>query len=77
MTKTLNIRQKINRLGADEGLVLLAEHGIVSEFGNLTELGRRIQSDLVFKGEDGTMEDLVAAVKAATGVEDDAEVAEA
>lgn len=62
--KNLNIRQKINNLGADPGLVLLEKYDIVSEFGNLTDLGRRIQADRIFRGEDGTVEGLVAAVKA-------------
>lgn len=56
------IRTKINQLDTDPDLLLLAQEGIVSEFGNLTDLGRRVQADLIFRGKDGTKQDLIDAV---------------
>lgn len=60
--KNLNIRQKINLSDRDANLVVLEQHGIVSSGGNLTDLGRRIQADLVFRGGNGDMEEVVDAV---------------
>lgn len=61
MSKT-TIRTNINKLDRDPNLVLLEQEGIVSAFGNLTSLGRRVQADLVFRGEAGDMQTIVDAV---------------
>lgn len=65
----VNLRKKINGLGANPDLVLLEKYGVVSEFGNITALGRRIQSDLQFNGKKGTMAEIVASVKAVEAAE--------
>lgn len=43
-----NIRQKINNMTLDKDFVLLRDAGIVSDFGNLTALGRRVLCDMLF-----------------------------
>lgn len=62
MANTLNIRQKINLSSRDPQLVVLEQHGIVSENGNITALGRRIQGDLLLRGESADVAGLVEAV---------------
>lgn len=67
-----NIRTAINKLDRDPNLALLEQEGIVSKFGNLTALGRRVQADLLFKGESGDMQSIVSAVNSVYGEVDEA-----
>jgi len=60
----MNIRQTINALKKSADDRLLEKHGVVSEFGNITDLGRRIQADLIFEGKSGDKASLVTAVQA-------------
>ena len=60
--QNLTLRQKINLASRDPELVMLEQHGVVSANGNITALGRRIQADLIFRGGNGDMADLVEAV---------------
>ena len=47
-----NIREKINLLKINKDDRLLMEEGIISDFGNLTDLGRRIVLDTLFSDKD-------------------------
>lgn len=71
MTKTLNIRQVLNATVAQEVSddLLLVQQGIVSMNGNLTALGRRVQADLVFRGQDASKAGLANAIREALEVE--------
>lgn len=44
------IRQKIREVMRSKEDRLLMKHGVLSDNGNLTEQGRRIQGDLIFNG---------------------------
>lgn len=66
----LNIRQRINALNNDSDDVVLYKNGVISPEGNLTDLGRRVQADLVFGGKTGSKADIVEAVKAAVAADE-------
>ena len=55
-----NIRQKINRLTMSHEAKMLEKYDIVSDHGNLTDLGRRVVLDRIFTND----KDLRAAVVA-------------
>ena len=44
------IREKIREVLRSKEERLLIKHGILSENGNLTDVGRRVQADLLFEG---------------------------
>lgn len=48
----MNIRQKLHELALSKDEKLLRKHGIVSEFGHLSDLGRRVVMDVLFEDKD-------------------------
>jgi len=59
-----NFRQLRNNISADPDFQKLYKHGLVSEQGNITDLGRRVQGDMAFEGKETTKEALLAEVDA-------------
>lgn len=55
----MNIRQKLHELALSNEEKLLRKHGVVSDHGHLTDLGRRVVLDTLF--EEKSLRDAVVA----------------
>lgn len=61
-----NIRQKINRLRLSKTDKILMDAGILSEFGNLTDLGFRVVLDKIFQSDKDLKKAVAADVELAS-----------